>query len=163
MLKNELPAGTSSATLGANTEVAVTTAQIASGPPCWLTTSSRLCVSVLSSSPCFTKLMMTGSRPAVKMALKQDFWSTRDQMTYLEPGLCLFRAIKHKATPIPVATGATKASLADLKRFFKDILLTHFGWYFGPIIDEVRTYFCRDLDVFRMYFGRNFNVFWTQF
>ena len=40
-----LPAGTSSATLGANTEVAVTMAQMASGPPCWLTTSSMLCVS----------------------------------------------------------------------------------------------------------------------
>ena len=50
------------------------------------------------------------------MALKQDFWSTRDHMTYLEPGLCLFNAIKHKATPMPVATGATKASFADLEK-----------------------------------------------
>ncbi len=49
------------------------------------------------------------------MALKQDFWSTLDQITYFEPGRILFNAIRHNATPIPVATGATKASLADLR------------------------------------------------
>ena len=59
--------------------------------------------------------IITGSKPAVKMALKQDFWSTRDHITYFEPGRCLFKAMRHKATPMPVATGATKASLADLE------------------------------------------------
>ena len=75
-----------------------------------------LCVSVRNSSPDLTRDIITGSKPAVNMALKQDFWSTRDHMTYLEPGLCLFNAIKHKATPMPVATGATKASFADLEK-----------------------------------------------
>ena len=70
------------------------------------------------------------------MALKQDFWSTRDHITYFEPGLCLFKAIRHKATPMPVATGATKASLADLKfkkkiqRVFLAILLFHEKYYY---------------------------------
>jgi hypothetical protein len=40
-------------------------------------------------------------------------------MTYLDPGLDLLRAMRQKATPIPVATGATKASLADLERVKK--------------------------------------------
>ena len=49
--------------------------------------------------------------PAVKMALKQDFWSILDQTTYFACGLLRRRESKHKTMAIPVETGATKASL----------------------------------------------------
>ena len=53
------------------------------------------------------------------MALKQDFWSIRDQTTYLACGRLSRRVIRHRTMAIPVETGATKASLillAPLKR-----------------------------------------------
>lgn len=71
-----------SGALGAKQDVVVTTATTASAP------SSRILLSIVdgshaTSSP-FTKFSITiGTNPAVVMALKQDFWSMRGQMTYL--------------------------------------------------------------------------------
>lgn len=52
--------------------------------------------------------------PAVRMHLKQDFWSILGQITYLASGLCCFNASSVMTKVIPVATGNTRQALADL-------------------------------------------------
>merc|ERR1719300_218025 len=57
--------------------------------------------------------MIAGSNPAVKMLLKQDFWSILDQITYLACGLLFFKANIERVSAIPVAMGTRKQSFTD--------------------------------------------------
>lgn len=61
--------------------------------------------------------------PAVRMHLKQDFWSIRGQITYLAPGLFSFNVRSVMTKLIPVATGNTRQALADLTPVNKMLIL----------------------------------------
>ena len=63
--------------------VQVIIASTLSGPSLWIS-SLTATKSVTNSSPLFVNSTTTGSNPAVKMDLKQDFWSIRDHITYLD-------------------------------------------------------------------------------
>lgn len=56
----------------------------------------------------------TPKLPAVRMHLKQDFWSIRGQITNLAPGRCCFNVSNVITMLIPVATGNTRQAFADL-------------------------------------------------
>ena len=66
--------------------------------------------SVQSSSPTRTSSTMAGSSPAVRIALKQDFWSILDQSTNLAVGRRRRRESKQRVSAIPVQTGTRKQS-----------------------------------------------------
>lgn len=56
----------------------------------------------------------TPKLPAVRMHLKQDFWSILGQITNLAPGRCCFNVSNVITMLIPVATGNTRQAFADL-------------------------------------------------
>ena len=60
----------------------------------------------------------TGSSPAVTIAFREDFWSTRDQSTYFASGRSDFKVNKHNKRLIPVAIGTIMLSLTCLRVTF---------------------------------------------
>lgn len=52
-------------------------------------------------------------KPAVRIDLKQDFWSILGQITYLPCGFRSFIANMDNTNAIPVATGTVKQPLTD--------------------------------------------------
>ena len=105
--------------------VQVIIASTLSGPS--LVTSSLIAFrSVTNSSPLFDSSTTTGSSPAVRMDLKQDFWSIRDHITYLffhtviikistmtyfASGLVCLKLSRQRERARPVATGTKKQPL----------------------------------------------------
>ena len=102
-------------------------------------------ISVTSYSPSITGWITNGFRLAVKMLLRQVFWSILGQTTYSASGFKLLRASRLRVMDIPVAKGKTMQSLMHERpqtflRTFRVIALVNL-----TMSDEPTAFGCRAL------------------